>query len=87
MRTAVPLVVVLLLAGACSSVPPVAIRAGDICEGCRRQIQDTKIAAEIVDARGLAMKFRTVSCMARFACTSIGPRAGRCSSPTTRRAS
>jgi len=67
MRTVLPLVVVLLVAGACSSIRPVAINAGDICEDCHQAIQDTKLAAEIVEPNGLAMKFKTVSCMARFA--------------------
>jgi hypothetical protein len=70
MRTAVPLVVVgsfLLIIQSCSSVTPVAIRAGDICEGCRRTIDNVKIAAEIVPPAGrLPLKFRTVSCMARY---------------------
>jgi hypothetical protein len=51
----------------CTSVTPVPIRAGDVCESCRRQILNVKIAAEIVPPPGrLAMKFRTVSCMARY---------------------
>jgi hypothetical protein len=69
MRTRVPLVVgfFLLLALSCTSVTPVPIRVGDVCESCRRQILDVKIAAEIVPPPGrLAMKFRTVSCMARY---------------------
>lgn len=69
MRTAVPLVVGFLLSVilSCSSVTPVPIRTGDICEGCRRAIDNVKIAAEIVPPAGrLPLKFRTVSCMARF---------------------
>lgn len=66
MRTAVPLVVGLFFILSCSSLRPVAINSSDICEGCRRPIANTKIAAEIVAPNGLAMKFRTVSCMARF---------------------
>ncbi len=66
MRTAVPLVVGLLLLAACSSVRPVAIKSGDICEGCRRAIDNPKIAAEIVNPSGVAMKFRRVSCMAKY---------------------
>ena len=66
MRTAVPLVVALFLVVGCSSLRPVAIRAGDVCESCKRVIIDPKVAAEIVEPNGLAMKFRTVSCMARF---------------------
>jgi len=66
MRTAVPLVVGLFLVLGCSSLRPVAINAGDVCEGCKRAIVDTRVAAEIVEPNGLALKFRTVSCMARF---------------------
>ena len=51
----------------CSSVTPVSIRAGDVCESCRRPIENVKIAAEIVPPAGqLPLKFRTVSCMARY---------------------
>lgn len=69
MRTAVPLVVglFLLVFVACSSVTPVAIRRGDICEETRQPIQNVKIAAEIVPPGGrLALKFRTVTSMARY---------------------
>lgn len=69
MRTAVPLVggIFLLMVASCSSVTPVPIKAGDICESCRRPIQNVRIAAEVVPAAGrLPMKFRSVSCMARF---------------------
>lgn len=69
MRTAASIVVgvILLVIVSCSSVRPVAIRAGDLCEGCRRPIQNVKIAAEIVppDNR-LPLKFRSVTCMARY---------------------
>ncbi len=51
----------------CSSVTPVTVRAGDVCESCGRPIQNVKIAAEIAPPAGqLALKFRTVSCMARY---------------------
>jgi hypothetical protein len=66
MRAAVTLVVALFLVLACSSLQPVAINTGDVCEGCRKPITNANVAAEIVGANGLAMKFRTVSCMARF---------------------
>jgi hypothetical protein len=69
MRIAVPLVVGLFLVvmSACSSVAPVAIGSNDICEQCRRPIMNAKVAAEIVPPAGhLVMKFRTVSCMARY---------------------
>jgi hypothetical protein len=69
MRTAVRLVVilgVLVVWAGCSSVSPVAVRTGDICEGCKRPILNVKIAAEIVPPNGMALKFRTVSCMVRY---------------------
>lgn len=66
MKTAVPLVVGLFVLLACSSLRPVPIASGDICEGCKRPITDAKVAAEIVAPNGLAMKFRTVSCLARY---------------------
>jgi hypothetical protein len=69
MRTVVPLVVglFLLVSLSCSSAAPVPIRAGDVCDECRRPIQNVKIAAELVPPAGhLPMKFRTVTCMARY---------------------
>ena len=56
----------LLLATACSSVEPLPIRAGDTCERCRRTITDTRLAGEMITTTGLAVKFRTVECMAKY---------------------
>ena len=69
MRRAGALVAVIFLASVlgCSSVAPVTIRAGDVCESCRRPIDNVKIAAEVVPPAGkMPLKFRTVSCMARY---------------------
>jgi hypothetical protein len=69
MRTAVSLVMgcLLLVVLSCSSVTPVPIQAGDVCENCRRTIDNVKIATEIVPPPGrLPLKFRTVMCMARY---------------------
>jgi NosL len=69
MRTVVSFVAgfILFVIVSCSSVTPVAIRTGDLCEGCRRPIQNVKIAAEIVPPAGrLPLKFHTVSCLARY---------------------
>jgi len=66
MRTAVPLVVGLFVVLACSSLRPVAITTNDVCENCKRMITQPKIAAEIMPPSGVALKFRTVSCMARY---------------------
>jgi hypothetical protein len=66
MRTAVPLLVGLFVVLACSSLRPVAINTNDVCESCKRVITNPKVAAEIMEPSGLAKKFRTVSCMARY---------------------
>jgi hypothetical protein len=55
-----------LLALSCSSVQPLRIAAGDRCFRCSRTIDDTKIAGEIIDERGHALKFRTPACMAKY---------------------
>jgi hypothetical protein len=68
MRTALVLSLALLIA-ACSSGTPVPIRAGDVCFTCRRPITNTKLAAEVIDQNGMALKFRTVTCMAKFMTT------------------
>jgi hypothetical protein len=52
---------------ACSSVKPVAIRAGDLGTASRQPIRNVKVAAEIVPpGRRPALEFRTVSSMARY---------------------
>jgi nitrous oxide reductase accessory protein NosL len=60
----------ILLAAAvagCSSVTPVPIRSGDVCEYCKQPILDVKIAAEIAAPAGkLPLKFKTVTCMAKY---------------------
>jgi nitrous oxide reductase accessory protein NosL len=69
MRIAVLPMAALLVAvvAGCTSTTPVPIRAGDVCEYCGQAIQDVKIAAEIAPPAGkLALKFRTVSCMAKY---------------------
>lgn len=69
MRTTALLVALVVAASlcGCSSVKPVAIRTGDRCESCNRPIVDVKIAAEIASPAGsLPLKFRTVSCAARY---------------------
>lgn len=63
-RTALALVV-LLVAG-CSSLPPAPIAVGDTCTQCGRTIRNTRLATEIVDSGGLAWKFRTAECMAKY---------------------
>ena len=74
MKTTATVVLALaLLLPACSSVTPVAIRAGDLCNNCGRTITDVKLAAEAISASGQALKFRTVGCMARYLAKHPGP--------------
>lgn len=55
-----------LLALSCSSVQPLKISAGDRCFRCGRTIEDVKLAGEIIDEAGHALKFRTAGCMAKY---------------------
>jgi NosL len=55
-----------LVALGCSSVQPLRIDAGERCFRCGRVIEDSKLAAEIIDEGGHALKFRTASCMAKY---------------------
>jgi hypothetical protein len=61
-----PMVAVLALAAACSSVHPVAVQVGDRCFRCRRAIGDTKLAAEMISPQGAPFPFRTSGCLARY---------------------
>jgi hypothetical protein len=58
-----------LVAAACGTVAPVKINAGDQCVRCRRIIQDTRIAGELVYKGGLVEKFRAPGCMAKYLAT------------------
>jgi hypothetical protein len=49
-----------------SSLKPAAINVGDQCFRCRRPIVETRLAAEIIDANGLAYKFRGAGCLAKY---------------------
>lgn len=55
-----------LLTISCSSVKPVQVSAGDTCYRCRRVILETRLAGEMVDPNGLAYKFRSPGCMAKY---------------------
>lgn len=55
-----------LLALSCSSVQPLKIAAGDRCFRCSRSIEDVRLAGEIIDEAGHALKFRTAGCMAKY---------------------
>jgi hypothetical protein len=50
----------------CSSVKPVAIKAGEVCYRCQRVIEEPKMAAELVDDNGQARKFKTPACLATY---------------------
>jgi hypothetical protein len=58
-----------ILAASCSTVAPVKITAGDQCIRCRRTIQDTRMAGELVYKGGLVEKFRAPGCMAKYLAT------------------
>lgn len=51
---------------ACSSIRPVPVQAGDVCVRCARTIVDARLAGEIIDAQGQALKFRAPLCMAKY---------------------
>jgi nitrous oxide reductase accessory protein NosL len=50
----------------CSSVQPLKIAAGERCFRCGRTIEDVRLAGEVIDKRGHALKFRTAGCMAKY---------------------
>lgn len=56
----------ILVAASCATTKPVPIATTDTCFRCRRPIEDTKLAAEVVTAQGYVLKFRTPWCMASF---------------------
>jgi len=58
-----------IVAASCSTVAPVKITAGDQCIRCRRTIQDTLMAGELVYKGGLVEKFRAPGCMAKYLAT------------------
>lgn len=55
-----------IVAASCSTVAPVKVSAGDQCIRCRRTIQDTRLAGELVYKGGLVEKFRAPGCMAKY---------------------
>jgi hypothetical protein len=66
MRIASILTAAVTLAAACSSVTPIAVRAGDTCFRCRRTIENVRLAAEVVSTDGNTFKFRTSGCLATW---------------------
>jgi hypothetical protein len=68
MRTFYALLIVAAVAG-CASVAPVKLQSGDTCYRCHRVIQETKLAAEIMDQGdrfATSYPFRTAGCMAKY---------------------
>ncbi len=65
MRTPLLFALAVLVAG-CSTITPVAVHQGDVCFRCRRTIEDTKLAAEVIDGGLHAFKFRTPGCLAQY---------------------
>jgi hypothetical protein len=64
----------LSLAIACSSLQPLPVRAGDACFRCRRVIDETRLAGEIIGVGGQAFPFRTPGCMAQYLGSTRGRR-------------
>jgi hypothetical protein len=65
MRTAA-IIFLTLLVCACTSWTPEAVRAGDVCETCKKQIANVKFAGEAIAPSGVVMKFRTPECLATY---------------------
>jgi hypothetical protein len=55
-----------LLVCACGSYSPQPIKAGDICETCKKQITNVKFAGEAITKGGVVLKFRTPECLAAY---------------------
>ena len=68
MRALYASLIVAVIAG-CASVAPMKVQAGDSCYRCHRVIQDTRLAAEIMEQGGqiaTSYPFRTAGCMAKY---------------------
>jgi len=68
MRALYASLIVAVVAG-CASVAPAKVQAGDSCYRCHRVIQDTRLAAEIMEQGGqiaTSYPFRTAGCLAKY---------------------
>ena len=68
MRTLYAVLAVTVVAG-CASGAPVKPQSGDTCYRCHRTINDTRLAAEMLDRSDrivTSYPFRTVGCMAKY---------------------
>jgi len=54
------------LAVACSSLSPVAIKPGDMCDNCGAQITNVAIGAEALTVNGAPLRFDCPECMATY---------------------
>lgn len=55
-----------ILAVACSSVSPVSIKPGDVCDNCGTPITNVTVAAEAVTVNGSPLRFSCPECMAKY---------------------
>jgi hypothetical protein len=65
-----------VLVVACSSLTPVPIRSGDVCDSCRTVITNVTVAAEAVTANGAPLKFSSPECLAKYLTRHADPMAG-----------
>ncbi len=63
---AAAIIALALLVCACGSYSPQPIRAGDICETCKKQITNVKFGGEVITKQGQVLKFRTPECLAAY---------------------
>jgi hypothetical protein len=48
---------------ACAPPKPVNVVTGEACWRCRQPIKNARLAGELLQSNGLALKFRTIHCM------------------------
>jgi nitrous oxide reductase accessory protein NosL len=65
MRTTAAVALAILVA-ACSSLSPVSIKSGDVCDNCGTVITNVAVAAEAVTANGTPLRFGSPECMAKY---------------------
>jgi hypothetical protein len=68
MRALYAFLIVAVVAG-CASIAPAKVQSGDSCYRCHRVIQDSKLAAEIMeqgDRVVTSYPFRTAGCLAKY---------------------
>ncbi len=58
--------VILTVIGACASIQPVALQAGERCRRCRQPVSDLRVAGEVFDQFRAPFAFRSAGCMAKY---------------------